>query len=153
MPKPRVLFVCIHNSARSQMAEAFLAARCGDAFDAESAGLEPGTLNPLAVEAMREVGIDISGKGTDSVADRIAEGRTYDYVITVCDEASAERCPVVPGGGQRLHWGFPDPSALEGTWEERLAETRRIRDAIQARVAAWCAARRASSSERAPEQA
>lgn len=135
--KRKVLFVCIHNSARSQMAEAFLRDRCGDQFAAQSAGLEPGQLNPLVVEAMAEVGIDISHKGTQSVANVANE--TFDYVITVCDESSAERCPVFSGGGQRLHWGFSDPAALRGTTEEKAAAVRRIRDQIRAKIEAWCA--------------
>jgi arsenate reductase (thioredoxin) len=139
MRKKKVLFVCVHNSARSQMAEALLNAHCGDDFEAESAGLEPGTLNPLAVEVMREVGIDVAGQRPQGVDELLREGRHYAYVVTVCDETAAERCPVFPGPALRLHWGFPDPAALEGTWEERLAATRRIRDAIRAQVEAWCA--------------
>src|SRR5271155_1528822 len=100
----RVLFVCVHNSARSQMAEAFLNAICPDDFVAESAGLEPGTLNPLAVAAMRELGIDISASETKSVAELVAIKQQFAFVITVCDDASAERCPVFPGNAQRLHW-------------------------------------------------
>src|SRR5271167_1983125 len=118
-----VLFVCVHNSARSQMAAAFLNAICPDDFFAESAGLEPGTLNPLAVAAMREVGIDISSNETKSAFDLFAAGRHFSYVVTVCDETSAERCPVFPGSALRLHWSFPDPASLQGTWEERLAQT------------------------------
>lgn len=138
MKRP-VLFVCIHNSARSQMAEAFLNALCPDDFAAESAGLEPGTISPLAVAAMGELGIDISKNETKSAFDLFKSGKHYAYVITVCDETSAERCPVFPGIAQRLHWSFHDPAALEGTWEERLAETREIRDQIRAKVDAWCA--------------
>lgn len=138
MVKKRVLFVCIHNSARSQMAEAFLTELCGDTFEAQSAGLEPGTLNPLAVAAMAEIGVDISGKETTGVFDLVEAGETYSYVVTVCDETAAERCPVFPGRAQRLHWSFPDPGALEGTWEERLARTREIRDAIRDRIRSWC---------------
>ena len=134
-----VLFVCIHNSARSQMAEAFVNQACGGQVRAQSAGLEPGTLNPLVVEAMREVGIDISGRRTTSVDEMLATGPAFDRVITVCDEASAERCPVFPGGGVREHWGFPDPSTLEGSPEARLAGVREIRDAIRDRVRQWCA--------------
>jgi len=136
--KTHVLFVCIHNSARSQMAEAFLNAACGDRFQAHSAGLEPGKLNPTVVEAMRLRGIDISGHQTKSVDDMLKRGIAFEYVITVCDEASAERCPIFPGGSRRLHWGFPDPSALSGTDHEKLANTAKIRDAIEARVKAWC---------------
>ncbi len=136
--KKKVLFVCIHNSARSQMAEAWLNHLCPDAFEAQSAGLEPGTLNPLVVEVMQEVGIDISGNKTKSVLDFFRGGSLFWYVITVCDETSAERCPIFPGITTRLHWGFPDPSALTGTQEEKLAGTRVIRDTIRARVEAWC---------------
>ena len=120
------------------MAEAFLNLICPDYFEAHSAGLEPGTLNPLAVEAMREVGIDISGKKTQSVFDVFKSEQFFPYVITVCDESSAERCPIFPGITQRLHWSFPDPSALTGTCEERLEGTRKIRDQIRSRVEMWC---------------
>ena len=121
------------------MAEAFLNARCPDDFAAESAGLEPGTLNPLAVAAMSEVGIDISKNVTKSAFDLFKGGRQYSYVITVCDETSAELCPVFPGVCRRLHWSFPDPSAATGTRGERLAQTRAIRDRIHAQIDAWCA--------------
>jgi arsenate reductase len=137
--KKLVLFVCIHNSARSQMAEAFLNQICGEAFEAHSAGLEPGRLNPLVVEAMQEAGIDISQNQTKSVSDILKTGRTFDQVITVCDETSAERCPIFPGVTRRLHWGFPDPSGFLGTHEEKLAKTREVRDAIKSRIEAWCA--------------
>ena len=139
MAKQKVLFVCIHNSARSQMAEAFLNALGGDRFEAESAGLEPGKLNPVVVEAMREAGIDLAGRATKSVAAMIARGPYFDHVVTVCDEVSAERCPVFPGPGQRLHWPFPDPAAFGGTPAEKLAGTRRVRDAIRGKITAWCA--------------
>ena len=140
MAKQKVLFVCIHNSARSQMAEAFLNQLGGDRFEAESAGLEPGKLNPVVVAAMQEVGIDLSGRATKSVGSMIARGPHFDYVVTVCDEASAERCPAFPGSGKRLHWPFPDPSGFTGSPEEKLAGTREVRDAIRTRVVAWCAA-------------
>ena len=137
--KNKVLFVCIHNSARSQMAEAFLNDRCSAQFEAYSAGLEPGRLNLAVVKAMQEVGIDISRNQTKSVSDIIQSGKTFAYVITVCDETSAERCPIFPGVTSRLHWGFPDPSAVQGTPEEKLARTREIRDMIKARIEQWCA--------------
>jgi arsenate reductase len=137
--KKQVLFVCIHNSARSQMAEAFLNDICGEQFEAQSAGIEPGKLNPIVVEAMQEVGIDISRNGTKSVSEMLKSGRRFDYVITVCDETSAERCPYFPGPTVRLHWGFPDPSALQGSQAEKLARTREIRDAIKLKVDEWCA--------------
>ena len=136
--KKKVLFICVHNSARSQMAEAFLNLICPDHFEAHSAGLEPGTLNPLAVEAMREVGVDISGKKTQAVFDVFKNGQFSPYVITVCDESSAQRCPIFPGITHRLHWSFPDPSALTGTPEEQLEGTRKIRDQIRARIETWC---------------
>lgn len=137
--KRHVLFICVHNSARSQMAEALLNDGCPNDFVGESAGLEPGTLNPLAVAAMQEIGIDISSNQTKSVSDFVRADRAFSYVITVCDETSAERCPIFPGQAQRLHWGFPDPAALQGSWEERLAQTRLIRDDIRAKIVEWCA--------------
>ena len=137
--KKRILFVCIHNSARSQMAEAFVNHACPEFFEAESAGIEPGTLNPLAVEAMAEVGIDIAGKPTRAVFDVYREGKPFTHIVTVCDETSAERCPIYPGVAERLHWGFADPSALSGTHEEKMAGVRIIRDQIRARVEALCA--------------
>ena len=132
--KTKVLFVCIHNSARSQMAEAFLNQIAGDDFDAQSAGLEPGTLNPLVVEVMKEVGIDISANRTNSVFDFFKNGILFDYVITVCDGANAERCPVFPGVTSRVHWSFADPATIDGEWEHRLAATRLIRDEIRSSV-------------------
>jgi arsenate reductase len=137
--KIKVLFVCIHNSARSQMAEAFLNQICGGVFEAHSAGLEPGKLNPIVVEAMQEIGIDISRNQTKAVFDMFKSGKIFAYVITVCDEASAERCPVFPGITKRLHWSFPDPSAVPGSHEEKLAKTREIRDLIKAKIEQWCA--------------
>jgi arsenate reductase len=136
--KQKVLFICVHNSARSQMAEAFLNKICGDHFEAQSAGLEPGKLNPLAIEAMREIGIHISQNQTQSVFDVFKSGELFAYVITVCDETSADRCPIFPGVTRRLHWSFPDPSTLSGTQEQRLAGTREIRDQIRARIEMWC---------------
>jgi arsenate reductase len=138
MKKKKILFVCIHNSARSQMAEAFLNRICGDTFEAKSAGIEPGKLNPVVVEAMREIGIDISQNKTKAVFDFVKSGEAFAYVITVCDEASAERCPIFPGVTTRLHWGFPDPSSFHGSPEEKLARTREVRDAIQEKIESWC---------------
>jgi len=137
--KQKVLFICIHNSSRSQMAEAFLNQICGEQFEAYSAGLEPGKLNPVVVEAMQEIGIDISRNQTKAVSDTLESGKSFAYVITVCDETSAERCPIFPGVTARLHWGFPDPSAFQGTNDEKLAHTRQIRDTIKAKVEQWCA--------------
>ena len=137
--KKKVLFICVHNSARSQMAEAWLNHLCPDDFEGQSAGLEPGTLNPFAVEAMREAGIDISAKKPRAVGDLLKSGERFSHIITVCDESSAERCPIFPGDATRLHWSFPDPSALTGTHEERLNGTRQIRDQIRDRIERWCA--------------
>jgi arsenate reductase (thioredoxin) len=136
--RDRVLFVCIRNSARSQMAEGFLNAMCGERFVAESAGLEPGTLNPLAVAAMAEVGIDISHKGTQSVFDLFKSGHLYSYVVTVCDGASAELCPIFPGIVKRMHWGIPDPAIVEGTYDDRMRAFRETRDEIRAKVDEFC---------------
>lgn len=134
MKKRRVLFVCVHNSARSQMAEAFLNALGGEVFEAVSAGLEPGKINPLAVEAMAEAGFDISKSPTKSVFDIFRRGELFSFVITVCDAEAAERCPIFPGITTTINWSFEDPASFQGTWEERLTKTRRVRDAIRARV-------------------
>ena len=120
------------------MAEAWLNYLCGDFFAADSAGLEPGTLNPLVVEAMKEVGIDISQKKTQGVFDVFKSGKLIAYVVTVCDETNAERCPIFPGVTKRIHWSFADPSALTGTNEEKMAEVRKIRDEIRRKIEEWC---------------
>lgn len=140
--KKRVIFICIHNSGRSQMGEGFLRHLAGDRFDVASAGLEAGKLNPLVVLSMAEIGVDISSHYAKKAQDLIDAGEKYDTVITVCDETNAERCPLFPGRGtnahaERLHWGFPDPSALTGSDEEKLTAIRPIRDAIRAQVEAW----------------
>jgi arsenate reductase (thioredoxin) len=135
--KRRVLFVCVHNSARSQMAEAFLKQMAGDRFEVESAGLEPGKLNPIVVEAMKEIGIDISQNKTKSAFDFYKQGKQYDYVITVCDESQTGACPVFPGAAEQMHWGFDDPSAFTGTQEEKLSKTREVRDKIKSRIVQW----------------
>ena len=134
MGKKIVLFVCLHNSARSQMAEAFLNQFGGGLFHAESAGLEPGKMNPFVVDVMKEIGIDLSGKATNSAFEFFKEGRTYDWVITVCDESSGERCPIFPGRTVRLHWSFDDPSSFKGADESIRAKTRKVRDDIKARI-------------------
>jgi arsenate reductase len=136
--KPKVLFICVHNSARSQMAEACLNHRCGEFFEGQSAGLEPGTLNPLAVAAMAEAGIDISTKETQAVFDVFKSGQLFAYVVTVCDESNAEKCPIFPGAAKSLHWSFPDPSRVTGTEAEKLARVREIRDQIRDKIDNWC---------------
>jgi arsenate reductase len=138
MEKKKVLFVCIHNSARSQMAEAWMNHLCGDRFEAESAGLEPGALNPLAVAVMKEAGIDISHKATRSVLDVLKAGTLFSWVITVCDESAAEACPIFPGPAKHVHLGFADPSRVDGTQEEKLARVRVIRDSIRKAVEEFC---------------
>ena len=127
----KVLFVCIHNSARSQMAEAFLNKHGEGKYKAESAGLEPGKLNPNVVKVMQEAGIDLSKKDTQSVFDLFRKGNLYNAVITVCDGASAEQCPIFPGRVKRVAWSFEDPSAFKGTEEEVLQRTREVRDEIE----------------------
>ena len=134
MLKHEVLFVCIHNSARSQMAEAFLNKYGENFLHAGSAGLEPGKLNPNVVEVMKEIGIDISNKGTQGVFDLFRQEKKYDAVITVCDEASAEQCPIFPGKSKRIAWSFPDPSSFTGSREEILNRTRGVRDLIEEKV-------------------
>jgi arsenate reductase len=138
MPKQKVLFICVHNSARSQMAEAWLNRICPDNFEAHSAGLEPGTINPLAIEAMREVGVDISRNKTQSVFDVFISGELFAYAITVCAESEAAGCPIFAGVTKRLYWSFSDPSAFTGTYDERLERTREIRDQIRAKIHSFC---------------
>ncbi len=130
----KVLFVCIHNSARSQMAEALLNKYGKGEFEAFSAGLEPGTLNPLAIEAMKEEEIDISANESDSVFELFQQGKIYNYVITVCDAANGQRCPLFPGLSQRINWSFDDPSTFEGTHEQKLQQTKAVKDAIKEKV-------------------
>jgi arsenate reductase len=136
MTRRRVLFVCTHNAARSQMAEGLLRALAGDRVEAASAGTEATRVHPLAVRAMAELGIDIAGHASKTV--EAVRDRPWDVVVTVCDDAR-ERCPVFPGGTERLHWSFEDPSRAGGSEGERLAVFRRVRDAIRARLVAWLA--------------
>lgn len=130
----RVLFLCTHNSSRSQMAEGLLNARAGGRYMAFSAGTHPRVIHPLAIQAMAELGIDIS-EAAGHRAKSLTEfyGQPIDLVVTVCDEA-AEECPFFPGARRQVHWGYPDPSAATGTEEERLAIFRQVRDAIADRI-------------------
>ncbi|MHC1791290.1 arsenate reductase ArsC [Solidesulfovibrio sp.] len=130
----RVLFICVHNSARSQMAEAYLRQLSGPGVTVESAGMTPTVINPLVVAVMAEEGIDLSGKKTRKVFDLFKEGRLFDYVVTVCEESLEGQCPVFPGVTHRLHLPFPDPAAVTGTEAERLETVRAIRDAIKLRM-------------------
>lgn len=133
--KKSILAVCVGNSCRSQMTEAYLRHFGEDLFShIDSAGLEPGTLNPYAVRAMAEEGIDISHKGTKSVFDLHEQGMSYSYVITVCDPMAAERCPIFPHILKKILWPFDDPAGYEGTDEEKMAHFREVRDKIKARV-------------------
>ncbi len=132
MAKQRVLFLCTHNSARSQMAEGWLRHLAGDRFEVYSAGTETTGVRPLAIQAMAEVGIDISGQQSKTLDGYL--GQPWDEVITVCDQAN-DACPVFSGGKHRRHWSFPDPSRVTGTEEERLAAYRQVRDAIGEQVA------------------
>jgi arsenate reductase len=116
------------------MAEAFVNALYGDKFTAESAGLEPGALNLFVVEVMKETGIDISQNRCKSVVEMIDAGKRFNYVITVCDSEAAERCPIFPGGGRRIHWNFADPSKLSGDKEAVLQQVRIIRDQIKVHI-------------------
>jgi arsenate reductase len=139
MRRTRVLFLCTHNSARSQMAEGFLRHLAGDRFEVASAGTEATRVHPLAVRAMQEVGVDL-GTHTSKTLDGLVD-RPWDYVITVCDSAN-ERCPLFPGRTTRLHWSFDDPSQATGTEDDRLDTFRRVRDGIQTRLRAWLATTR-----------
>ena len=137
--KTRVLILCTGNSARSQMAEGLLRALAGDRMDIYSAGTRPSVVNPLAIEAMRERGIDISGQRSKHLDEY--RSQPFDYVITVCDSA-AESCPLFPGRAERIHWSFPDPAAAEGGEAARLAAFRTVRDALEGQLRAWLAAGR-----------
>lgn len=138
MDKQRVLFLCTGNSARSQIAEAFLRKYGSDRFEAHSAGLEPKGLNPFTVKVMQEIGIDVSGQTSKGVDTYL--GKTlFQYLVTVCDDAD-KNCPTVwPGVGNRMHWSFQDPAAAEGTEEEKLAKFREVRDLIEVKIKEWLA--------------
>ena len=129
--RERVLFLCTHNSARSQMAEGLLRHLAGDRFEVVSAGTEATCVRPEAIEAMAELGVDISGQSSKTLERYVDE--PFDHVVTVCDDAN-EACPVLPGAKSRLHWSFRDPSRAEGSEEERLEVFRKVRDEIQARI-------------------
>jgi arsenate reductase len=138
MTRSRMLFLCTHNSARSQMAEGFLRHLTGDRFEVASAGTEATRVHPLAIRAMQEVGIDISAHRSKTVDALL--GDPWDYVITVCDAAN-ERCPLFLGHTTRLHWSFEDPSQATGSEDQRVGAFRRVRDRIHARVTDWVATR------------
>lgn len=135
----RVLFLCTGNSARSQMAEGLLRSLGGADFEVHSAGIDPKGLNPLAVEVMRETGIDISRQESKSLERYL--GQPFDYIITVCDRAR-DNCPTFPGDNQRIHWGYDDPAAAAGSHEQQLAVFRRVRNEISERLRLWVAVQR-----------
>jgi len=134
MATQRVLFLCTHNSARSQMAEGLLRSMASDRFEVASAGTEKTRVHPLAVKVMAEAGIDLSSHASKTLDAFIEE--PWDYVITVCDSAN-ESCPIFPAAAQRLHWSFPDPSLASGSEEERLRVFREVRDALADRIKEW----------------
>lgn len=134
MEKIKILFVCTHNAARSQIAEAFLKSMAGDKFEVYSAGLEPTTINPLAIETMKEVGINISGNKTKKVFDFYKQGKIFHYVISVCEEAR-QRCPIFPGLlVKNIHWDFEDPAEFQGPYEEKIEKMRKLREQIKLKV-------------------
>ncbi|MDD5211947.1 MAG: arsenate reductase ArsC [Sulfuricurvum sp.] len=135
----KALFVCVHNSARSQMAEAFFNQYAANTDCAESAGIEPGKLNSYVVQAMGEKGINISANETKGVFNLYKEGRTYSHVITVCDAEAAQRCPIFPGISRIIMWSFPDPSTFTGSDEEIMQQVRAVRDTIEEKVKAFIA--------------
>jgi arsenate reductase len=133
--KPKILFLCTGNSARSQMAEGFLRKYASDRFEVFSAGLEPSFINPLTIQVMEESGVDMQGhysKGLDQFLGKVH----FAYLVTVCSRAE-EKCPIFPGMGQRLHWPFDDPAAFQGSQEEKLVKFRQVRDEIEAKVKAF----------------
>lgn len=130
----KILFVCVHNSARSQIAEELLRLKLGDSVHIESAGLEPGDLNPVVIDVLKTRGVDISEKQTKSVIDLFKQSARFHYVITVCDEANGERCPIFPGAFKHIHWSFPDPSSFQGTYEEKFSNTCYVMLLIEAKL-------------------
>jgi arsenate reductase len=132
--KIKVLFVCVHNSFRSQIAEAILNHKYGDRFEAQSAGLKTTRIDPLAVEAMADWGLDISHSSVDDVSDFFNEGKSYSYIITVCDREAEKDCPLFPGVHQRINWKFEDPEAFEGSHEEKLKKALYLRDQIENKI-------------------
>ena len=135
MKNPKIFFICVHNTGRSQIAEAYLKKFASDKYEVESAGLEPGNeINPLVVDVMKEEDIDISNNSIQSVFELFKKGKLYDHVITVCDGASEAKCPVFAGITKRWNWPFPDPAAVEGTTDEKLQKVREIRESIKERL-------------------
>ena len=134
MVKRRVLFLCLHNSARSQMAEAYLKKIGGDKFEVESAGFQPAPINPIVVEVMLEDGIDISSNSTKAVFDLFKAGHIFHYVIRVCNIAAQEQCPIFPSMAEMIDWSFDDPSTFTGSHEEKLMKVREVRKKIKSQI-------------------
>lgn len=132
--KIKVLFVCVHNSGRSQMAEEYLKRIGGELFEVESAGLEPTSVNPLVITAMKEDGFDLSKKGTQAAWNLFKEGKFYNYVITVCDRTHEKECPIFPKPFVQLNWSFPDPESFSGTENEKIEQMRILRDSIKTKI-------------------
>ncbi len=132
--KIKVLFICVHNSARSQISEALLKKYADDRFDVLSGGFEPKDINPLAIEALKEEDIDISKNTSHSLFEYLKEGKLFNYIITVCDEGNAEKCPIFPGMSARIHWSFEDPASFEGVHEEKLQKTINVKNAIKKNI-------------------
>jgi arsenate reductase (thioredoxin) len=143
--KAKVLFLCTGNSARSQMAEAFLRKHAGDRFEVHSAGMEPKGINPYTMRVMEELGLSLDGHRSKPLTQYMGKV-DFDYLITVCSDAD-ERCPFFPGMGERLHWGFEDPAAVAGTEEEIVAKFREVRDQIDERIRGWLKEAAASAPE------
>ena len=136
--KIKVLFLCIHNAARSRMAEALLIKNGGDEFEVTSAGFEPTEANPLVVEALARIGLSLPRtERQPSVFELFKACRHFHYVISVCDEGAAQRCPIFPGVSKRLAWSFPDPSEFTGTHADKLAQVIQVRNDIEARIKEW----------------
>jgi arsenate reductase len=137
--KIKVLFICVHNSARSQMAQEYLKLLGGEKFEVESAGYEPTAVNPYVIKAMLEEGVDLSSKKTQSVYDLIRENRFFGIIITVCNRAREEECPVFPGVTKKLHWELENPEDFTGTDEEIMEKVRLLRDKIKTMVQSFIA--------------
>jgi arsenate reductase len=136
----RVLFVCVHNAARSRMAEALLRLLGGPRFEVTSAGFEPREVNPLVVEALADLGLSLPSTAPQpSVFELFRAGRHFHYVIGVCDEEHGQKCPLFPGVTQRINWSFPDPATFTGSHDERLARVIEVREALRARIEFWLA--------------
>jgi arsenate reductase len=132
--KIKVLFICVHNSARSQMAEEYLRRIGGDRFEVESAGLKPSSINPIVIDVMKEDGFDLRRKKTQAAWDLFRQGRLYSFVITVCDRKNEAECPIFPRPFVQMNWPFPDPETFTGTDEEKMEQMRTLRDSIKKRI-------------------